>query len=91
MAAAAVETKEAPAAVLPVKHVLQTSIATRGTPPGEVSVQFRRYTTHGLTAYQKGQYAGFPLAVAERLESAGAVLIDPGYRREPATSRMVRK
>ncbi len=73
------------------KDIPHTSIATRGTNPGEVMVQFQKWHAYGQTAYQRGQFAGFPLAVADKMERAGVVVIDPGYRREPATNRMVRK
>jgi hypothetical protein len=93
-ASATAEAKEAAALAVEaaaVKPVQQTSLASRGIPPGEVTVQFRRWTAHAQTAYQRGQFAGFPLVIAERLEAAGAVNIDPGYRREPLSNRMIRK
>lgn len=71
--------------------VERTSLATRGTAADEVNVQFRRWTAHGNTAYQKGQYAGFPIPVAEALAARGAVIIDPGYRRGTIADRMVQK
>jgi len=73
------------------KPVMQTSLAVRGTPPGEVTVRFRRWTAVNVTAYQRGQYAGFPLPVALRLEAQGAVEIDPGVRRRPIDEQMIRK
>ena len=70
--------------------VAQTSIAVRGTHPDEVTVQFLRWTAVGLTAYQRGQFAGFPSAVALRLEKDRGVLIDPAFTRRVAGT-MVRK
>jgi predicted metal-dependent phosphoesterase TrpH len=90
-AAAPAETKEPDVTTPAGKEVAKTSLATRGTPPGEVTVQFRRWTAYGQTAYQRGQFAGFPASVAEQMERAGAVVLDPAYRREPATNRMMRK
>ena len=76
--------------VLPERVVPQTSLAARGTPPGEVTVQFRRWRAYGQTAYQRGQYAGFPAAVALRLEAAGDVILDPAFKRGVA-DRIVTK
>jgi hypothetical protein len=87
--AAAAETKDVDSAAS-AKEIPQTSIAARGSKPGEVTVQFRKWTAHGLTAYQRGQFAGLAIGIAEELEKAGRVVIDPAYRRT-TTERMVRK
>ncbi len=82
------ETK--PATATAKEEPARTSLAERGTRPGEVTVQFRKWHAHGMTAYQKGTFAGFPIRVAEQLEAEGAVTIDPSFRRE-TVNRMVRK
>lgn len=87
MAAAAAEVKDAAT----TKEIPKTSLANRGSRPDDVTVKFRVWTAHGNTAYQKGQFAGFPIAIAEQLERAGRVIIDPGYQRVPVSERMVRK
>jgi hypothetical protein len=80
---------EAAEATLETKPIMQTSLAHRNSGVGEVTVQFKRWTAFGQTAYQKGQFAGFPIAVAQGLRDRGAVIFDPGIR-EPS-NRMVRK
>jgi hypothetical protein len=89
--AAATEAKEAASSVSAKQPIAQTSLAARGNPPGQVTVQFRKWHAHGQTAYQKGQFAGFPVAVAEGMERSGVVVVDPGARRGGASDRMVRK
>jgi hypothetical protein len=90
MAAAAEATLETKPITLEAKPIMQTSLGSRRSSEGEVTVQFRKWTAHGNTAYQKGQYAGFPIAVALGLRDRGAVILDPAFGREPA-NKMVRK
>ena len=87
------KTAAAPERVAVVAHtppVAQTSIAVRGMHPDEVTVRFLKWTPVGLTAYQRGQFAGFPSAVALRLEKDRSAIIDPGYVRG-VVDAMVRK
>ncbi len=58
-------------------RVPQTSVARPSRHPAEVSVTFLRFTTVGMTAYQKGQSAGFLRPQAEDLQRRGAARIIP--------------
>jgi hypothetical protein len=69
--------------------VPQTPLAVRGMAPGEVTVQFRKWHPHGMTAYQKGQYAGFMQNVADELVAQGVAIIC--LPRAGAAQRMVQK
>jgi hypothetical protein len=55
--------------------ILQTSITQPSRHPQEVTVQFLRFTHVGMTAYQKGQCAGFLRAQAEDMQRKGACRI----------------
>ena len=55
----------------------QTSLATPSRHPLEVVVRFNRWAQVGVTAYQKGQYAGFLLPEAERMVAKGLCKIVP--------------
>ena len=56
--------------------------------PTEATVQFRRWTAHGKTAYFAGQKAGFSRREALVLVSRGvAVIVDEA----PVMARSVRK
>ena len=69
--------------VYPGTPIPQTSIATPYRHPNEVTVRFNRWTQVGMTAYQKGQCAGFLRPVAEQLQTKGAArILDMA---EPAT------
>ena len=75
-------------------HIPRTSLATRGRAVGEVTVQFRRFTPVGLTAYQKGQYAGFMAAQAAEIVASGAavmVQMEPAPGAPAVNKRMVTK
>lgn len=49
--------------------VRRTSLAEQRT--DDATVRFNKWTSFQNTAYQKGQFAGFPLPVARRLVSEG--------------------
>ena len=71
--------------------VEHTSLATRYTAPDEITVQFRKWTTWGGTAYQKGQHAGFQGAVANRLIAVGVAFYVEGPRERALAHSMVTK
>jgi hypothetical protein len=75
----------------PTAPIPQTPLAARGMSPGEVTVQFTRWTAYGMTAYQRGQYAGFSLAVAQKLvaERRAVLCLPPAVN--ATAERMVRK
>lgn len=55
------------------QEIPQTSLASRApTPENNVTVRFRKWTTHGNTAYQRGQFAGFSERDAAILVRNGA-------------------
>jgi hypothetical protein len=75
-------------------EIPRTPLAARGMAPGEVTVQFRKWTAHGMTAYQRGQYAGFHISIAEKLIADGRAVLclpPPEGRVNTTTERMVRK
>ena len=76
-----------------VEEVEQTSLAERHTASDEVTVRFAKWHAHGNTAYQKHQFAGFPLTVAQRLVAAGVALVaeTPRQRRDAADRFMMTK
>jgi hypothetical protein len=89
--AAAAQLERAEAGPVEQGQIPRTPIATRGMGVNEVTVQFRRWTAHGMTAYQRNQYAGFPLHIAQELVRSGAAVIClPPVVNETA-ARMVRK
>jgi hypothetical protein len=53
----------------------QTPVARPYRHPQEVTVQFRRWTQVGMTAYQKGQCAGFLRPQAEEMQRKGMCII----------------
>lgn len=61
--------------VYPGQPIPQTSLASPSRHQNEVTVQFRRWTQVGMTAYQKGQCAGFLRTMAEDLARKGACVI----------------
>ena len=69
--------------VYPGTPIPQTSVASPFRHPNEVTVRFNRWTQVGMTAYQKGQCAGFLRPLAEQLQAKGAArILDMA---EPAT------
>jgi hypothetical protein len=70
------------------QQLLRTSIAEPSRHPREVTVQFLRYTNVGMTAYQKGQCAGFLREMAEKMAERGAcrilVMAEPGAQKKVA-------
>lgn len=58
------------AGTLHMANVPQTSLGVHVPPPGEVTVQFRRWHAMANTAYQRGQWAGFPPRIAADLIAA---------------------
>lgn len=59
-------------AAAPIEH---TSIAGRNNARDEVTLRFLKWHAHGNTAYQRGQFAGFKLDVAQRLVASGVALL----------------
>ena len=56
-----------------------TSVMTPTRHPEEVVVRFRKFSRVDLTAYQRGQYAGFLREKAEGLVSLGLAEIVEGF------------
>jgi hypothetical protein len=57
-------------------EVERTSLASRAVHDlDDVTVQFREWTAHGGTAYQKGSFAGFPRKIAQRLILGGRAVL----------------
>ena len=79
---------EAPAPRRDPSDVPQTSVARRHRAPDECTVQFRRWTPHGITAYQVNQFAGFKYSEAMKLIATGAAVLIEGPTRTSTPSVM---
>lgn len=89
--AKAATTAADPATGVPV--IEQTSLADRHSDPDEVTLEFTRWHAQGNTAYQRGEFAGFKRAVAQRLIAGGVAILasTPLQERAAAERTMVTK
>ena len=61
--------------MLPAKPVEKTSLAQRNNAPDQVTLCFTRWHSVGNTAYQRGEFAGFRIDVAQRLIAGGVAIL----------------
>ena len=73
-----------------VADVERTSLAGRNNAPDEVTLHFTRWHATGMSAYQKGQFAGFKRPEAQRLIAQGvAVLAETSQQQRDAADRFM--
>lgn len=72
-------------------EVPQTSLSDRAPLPGQVAVQFVRWTVVADTAYQSDQIAGFPRNIASKLVAERCAVLVGGGGLIGRSAALVRK